>query len=541
MQAQHKIMTPNALIIPENWPIRRINIREEKFIDPTYAQKYDNTSIFYDVFQAGNKVYLIGPPLLNLAPVIDNCQAIDQQGQAIKLTLQTKLLERGQLSWIDLTPELQKKGLVSLQFDLANLLPSGQNNTCLKVEIGADLNPDFADSKALMTLQLNNKLEWIHDWAKYYQVIHDVDTVFVYDNKSSHYSKEEILQSLTQVEGLKNIIIVAWDYKYGPQGKPWTGPNTPWDSDFCQIGALQHMRFRFSLQSKGFINADIDELITPLTEINLFEALGQSPQGVIGVEGNTIEGHKSNFNQESAGIPHFYHFWERKTSISGGTRKWIGAPCKWQDENIQTTAHWVRGISYQADPRFSIGHFRSINDGWKIKSRAESFTDTKEALRSDLSLVAALYRAFPQAFSPEVLATELRQAESLILTKKENSIDFQQGLRSGLTLITERHIPWVKNWVWNNNVLVFETTTPFGQVAFDVVNAQDYIHLNISVRDINQFKVFAEKMLAKDYRLKILSNSKGFSIGHKSKKDFKSFEDAARYFGRLILEWYHIL
>lgn len=207
MQAQHKIMTPNALIIPENWPIRRINAREEKFIDSTYAQKYDNTSIFYDVFQAGNKVYLIGPPLLNLAPVIDNCQAIDPQGQAIKLTLQTKLLERGQLSWIDLTPELQKKGLVSLQFDLANLLPSVQNDTCLKVEIGADLNPDFAGSKALMTLQLNNKLEWIHDWAKYYQVIHDVDTVFVYDNKSSHYSKEEILQSLTKVEGLKTLLL----------------------------------------------------------------------------------------------------------------------------------------------------------------------------------------------------------------------------------------------------------------------------------------------------------------------------------------------
>mgnify|MGYP003587977201 FL=1 len=48
-------------------------------------------------------------------------------------------------------------------------------------------------------------------------------------------------------------------------------------------------------------------------------------------------------------------------------------------------------------------------------------------------------------------------------------------------------------------------------------------------------------MLAKDYQLKILSNNKGFSIGRKSKKDFKSFEDAARYFGRLILEWYHIL
>ncbi|WP_241155873.1 hypothetical protein [Neisseria yangbaofengii] len=89
--------------------------------------------------------------------------------------------------------------------------------------------------------------------------------------------------------------------------------------------------------------------------------------------------------------------------------------------------------------------------------------------------------------------------------------------------------------------MVFETAPPFGQVAFDVVNAQDYIHLNISVRDINQFKIFAEKMLAKDYRLKILSNYKGFSIGRKPKKDFKGFEDAARYFGRLILEWYHIL
>ncbi|WGE52753.1 capZD protein [Actinobacillus equuli] len=524
---------PNSLIIPNEINLRRKNARADEFIDPTYNEKYDNTSVFYDVFNNGEKIYLIGPPLLNLEPILDCCYAIDSSNNEAKVNVKSLALERTQLSYIELS---QLDFIpVLLKFDLSQL--TDKEHIFLTVKVGENMNHYFKDSKSLMTLQLNNKLEWIKDWGIFYNKVHNVDTVVVYDNKSTDYSINDIIDSLSQVNHLKNVVVVSWNFKYGPQGKPWTGPNTPWDSDFCQIGALQHMRFRFSLESKGFINADIDELIIPLDDTDLFETLENSELGVVGIEGNTIEGKKSNFAMSSEGVPHFYHFWERKVNITGGTRKWAGAPRKWDDYSMQATAHWVRGINYKADPRFSIGHFRQINDGWKIQSRTEDYKGA-DKLRTDYALLSALYNSFPEAFSKEVLVSELKIAEKLISERTTSGINFQQGLRSGITLVTERVIPWIKNWVWRDNVLVFEVSSEYGTIAFDIVNTTEYIQLNLSIRDTKFFKEFAEKVLEKDFSVKLLGNQKGFIINKRNRKDFKTFEDAVRYFSQLIIEWY---
>lgn len=530
-------ISPNSLVIPENFDLRRINARPDEFIDPTYMDKYDNTSIFYDIFESNNKIYLIGPPLLNLSPIINSCYIIFDNGREEKVSINSKLLERGQLSWIDLK-EIKYKP-VSLRFDFSIFSISYKGNKNVIVDIGKDVNDEFNDAKSLMTLQLNNKLEWIHDWAKYYNKVHDVDTIVIYDNNSTNYKLDDISNSLLSITNLKNIVVVPWNFKYGPQGKPWTGPNTPWDSDFCQIGALQHMRFRFSLKSKGFINADIDELIIPLKEVNIFDALENSEVGVIGVEGNTIEGHLSNHMMKAEGVPHFYHFWERKVHISGGTRKWAGSPSKWDDETVQTTAHWVRGISYKADSRFSIGHFRQINDGWKIQSRTIEYSG-KDILRPDFSLIGAMSVAFPNEIPNILLVNALKDAEQRIQLLEKGKEDEYSKLQSYIKLLTHERIVWDKIWIWKGNVLVFETRCSLGKIAFDIVISNNNVQLNVSVRDTKYQEDFFEvvfRYLGTDFS--ILSNGKGLKA-YSLKRENISFEEIATLISKKIFLFVNI-
>lgn len=535
---------PNSLIIPQDMDLRRVNARPDKFIDKDYAEdykrKYDNTTIFYDIFKTENKIYLIGPPLLNLSLILQECYAYDKNGKVTKIDIKTKALERTQLSWIDVSEESTE--FEKLRFDFSVFQNSflQENERFLFVTIGKDFNAYLEDSKALMTLQLDNKLEWISDWAVYYQRIHGVDTVVIYDNNSTAYSPQDIADSLRGIPGLTNVIVVKWNFRYGPQGKPWSGPDTPWDSDFCQIGALQHMRFHFSLKSNGFINADVDELIIPLCDINVFAALESSDSGVIGVEGNTIEGNVSNNVNDD--ISRFYHFWELKEDKKGGTIKWAGAPKKWNDDKIQVTAHWVRNIKYDLDKRFSVGHFNRINNGWKVKSRAEDNLKVDKSLRPDFALLAALMRAFPDKFSDEILAHALCDAETRIQARAHNSIDFQSGLQSGILLITGGIVQWNKKWVYRENVLVFEAiSSSCNHIAFDIVNNNNFIQINLVVRDISYFDKLAQLCLKKDPLISLLANHKGFVIDKRPKKSFKSYEDAARYCSNVLLDWYEII
>lgn len=539
------VYQPNSLTIPQGMDLRRVNARPDEFIHKDYIKdyerKYDNTTIFYDVFKTQGKIYLIGPPLLNLSLILQECYAYDKNGKITKVNIKTKSLERTQLSWIDVSEEYIEFEKLRFDFSVFQNAFSQKNERFSFVNIGKDSNNVLKDSKALMTLQLDNKLEWISDWAVYYQRIHGVDTVVIYDNNSTSYSVQDIANSLKDISGLTNIIVVKWNFKYGPQGKPWSGPNTPWDSDFCQIGALQHMRFHFSLKSNGFINADIDELIIPLCNIDVFEALESSDSGVIGVEGNTIEGNVSN-NNVTDDIPRFYHFWELKEDKKGGTIKWAGDPKKWNDDKIQATAHWVRNIKYDLDKRFSVGHFNRINNGWKVKSRAEDNLKVDKSLRPDFALLAALIRAFPDRFSNEVLSHALCDAETRIQAGANKSIDFQSGLQSGILLITGGIVQWNKKWIYRENILVFEaTTSSCNHIAFDIINNNDLIQINLVVRDISYFDTLAQLCLKKEPLISLLANHKGFVIDKRPKKSFKSYEAAARYCSNILLDWYETI
>lgn len=102
-------------------------------------------------------------------------------------------------------------------------------------------------------------------------------------------------------------------------------------------------------------------------------------------------------------------------------------------------------------------------------------------------------------------------------------------------------IPWNKKWIWRGDVLVFEVITSCNQVAFDVFNFNDSIQIQLSARDVKDFNRLADILSKKGSTISILSNKQGFVIAKKSKKDFKSFEDVARYCSEQILDHYEAI
>lgn len=499
MGCEYHLLSPSSLFLPEGGSLRRIEARPTELQDPTYSEKYDYFTLFYDAFRIGDEVVFISPPLLNLeAEILDGrVQVGDDPDNTV--AFRTRALERAQMSTITLPKGSPED--VELHFFLA----SGVH---LKLRPHtAELNL-FKGKRTLLTLQKNESIEWILDWVRYYQIIHGINAVLLYDNASTDYSSAELLAALRTISGLDVVCVVNWRFIYGPQGSPWAGPNVPWDSDFCQIGALQDACFHYLAQSEGVINADVDELVIPLTDDTLFDALKTAPTGTIGYSGRWIE-NAADLSFTPGELPHFWHFFRIQGNGRTCRNKWTACPPRWSGQQ-HTTAHFVRGPKYDQDPRFYIAHFRGLNSGWKIPDRATVQTHTED-LNYDLGVIAALMRVFPDKISSKTVHDALRShAFSPAL---DPDAVFQDWLQEAITARTAHQINWHASWVWRGKVLVFETSSSLGRVAFDVSISSQHISLALSVRELSYFDDLTQILAASTFAsLSLLRGRKGYRI-----------------------------
>src|SRR5665213_36842 len=71
--------------------------------------------------------------------------------------------------------------------------------------------------------------------------------------------------------------VLCGPFKYGPQSTLAQGL---WDSDFYQLGAWEHARWRFLTQARSAMNTDIDELVVSARGRSVFEAAERSLFGI---------------------------------------------------------------------------------------------------------------------------------------------------------------------------------------------------------------------------------------------------------------------
>jgi len=329
-----------------------------------FDDEFDNETLFYDAFfsPAGSHVITVGPPFLNLRPLIERMRVVAlPAGTACQFFV--KELDRHAQLWIRVPPGTRRLAISS---ELGSCIMAPRPN----------LAAYFEGRRVLMTLSRNNRPEWIQDWIRYNRDVHGADAVLLYDNGSTRYEVGALADAIKGVAGIKAACVVQWPFKYGPQGN---SAGNFWDSDFCQNGALEHARWCFLHAARSVMNSDIDELVISRAGNSIFAAVEGSPFGILRYYGawmpSIVDISPIATNLRPIRHRDFDHVLLPRRVRGFGfltvtedrcPPKWAvvprGCPPKsqWAAHNVK---RWMAALPITGT--FSYRHFREINDNWK--------------------------------------------------------------------------------------------------------------------------------------------------------------------------------
>jgi hypothetical protein len=342
---------------------RREAIRPPEFRGENFERDFDSATLFYDAVQVSDsQVAVFAPPFLNLSNAV--AATTFRQG-AKRSSARTRRLDRHTQLWLD----IHDNG-ASIQAD------SALGN--FEISVSRNESRMFRDCRVIFTMSKDNPIEWVLDWVRFNRDVHGADAVLIYDNGSGAYDSAALSSALGSVSGLRCSVVMEWPFKYGPQG---TNSRDHWDSDFCQLGAWEHARWRFLQDARSVMNSDIDELVLSRTNKSVFEAAEQSWSGLVRYPGRWIIGVDDGGLDNSANAPQ-RHFdfsilmppkYQRAKFLM--LRDTNGCPAKWTVVPNRCPAHaqWhVHSISrwwasYFCTRDFSFRHFREIGSNWKYQ------------------------------------------------------------------------------------------------------------------------------------------------------------------------------
>jgi hypothetical protein len=379
------VLAPNPVLLDSFTTIRRIPTRPTAFRDANFDREFDDSTLFFDAFHVRDRacVVLLGPPFFNLAPAMA-AMKISAWPSGESCSFECKRRDRNVQIW------------VAAPTDTARLhirCPLG----AFDVVVGEDFGQDFEGLRTIFTMSRNNQLEWILDWARYNRDIHGAQAILLYDNNSDAYTGKDVLEALSNLGGFERIRVVSWPFKFGPQGLDRT---RFWDSDFCQFGAWEHMRWRFTRRARSVMNSDIDELVVTRSGKSVFELAETSRTGilryhgrwVIGVEGaaprpapDRLRRHRDYTHVLKETLTRSRLLLSRDANRC--VPKWTLTPNKCPDW-AQWAVHKVKlwWPSYFSTREASFRHFREISDSWKYDRMArEEFARAGQEFDSELA------------------------------------------------------------------------------------------------------------------------------------------------------------
>jgi hypothetical protein len=360
---RHIIRRTYSISLSNLTKARREATRPLRFRGENFDREFDSTTLFYDAVQVkDSEVAVFAPPFLNLK---DALAATAFGDKSKRYAARARHLDRHAQLWIE-TPK--NCDLIWANGALGNFEFSvSQNETEL-----------FRDCRVIFTLSKDNPIKWILDWVKFNRDIHGANAVLIYDNGSSAYDTATLSSALSSVSGLRCSVVVEWPFKYGPQGTNIWGH---WDSDFCQLGAWEHARWRFLQHARSVMNSDIDELVLSRTGQSVFEAAEQSWTGLVRYRGRWIIGIEDGvYNGTGNAMPRHFDFsvlmprqyefsrWLARRDANECPAKWTVVPARCPQQ-AQWHVHLIRSwwASYMRSRRFCFRHFREIGSDWKYQ------------------------------------------------------------------------------------------------------------------------------------------------------------------------------
>ena len=385
------IGTPSSWILPPDSSFRREADRPKPFRPDDFEENFDAHTILYDCFRLQEgQVMMIAPPLAKFGGVLDSLVI-----ESLPSGSRCQFTTRHQFRQCRVTVNVRES-------DSALYVRSAAGEAVI------DVRPNgceaFRGRRVLFTLSKDNHPKWICDWMRFHRDVHSADAVLLYDNGSTSYTVEALLEAMRKVRGFKAISVVEWPYKYGPQGiNGWH-----WDSNFCQDGALEDARWRYLASADAVLNIDIDELVLS-DHGDAFERAARSSrsyvqfsgrwviasdegpfsQSVRGETGSNVARHKESSSQL---LPHWRWGKLRPQDKNLCPKKWAVVPERCP-ASAQWSVHVILGVRGQklALGDTSYRHFRQINTNWKYR-RSDAGTVECQRTKRDTTLLEAFGR-----------------------------------------------------------------------------------------------------------------------------------------------------
>jgi len=348
------MITLSAHKVDSDCGITRDSPRPPELRNNSYAAHYDWDTLFYDVYRSGRHVVFQGPPFLNF---LDHLKAAEPFRRAFGFP-RFAARHHGE----------KKRGEIWLKSDAKSFALDcalGQ----FDITVQPDMSAMFAGRRVITTLSQNNDLRWIADWVRFYRRIHGADGVLVYDNGSTAYSLAQLQASLDEAAEGSPALALSWPFAYGPQGGlagAVNGVETPWDSDFCQTGSLQHARFRFLTRARSVLNVDIDELLLGDDGGSIFAATEASRAGFIKFPGRWITTcSPGGALRETCRHADFVQF-ETGAGLDCPP-KWCVVPGRGDRRSDSWSVHNLFGAkaNREVDNTWHYRHLRGITTSWK--------------------------------------------------------------------------------------------------------------------------------------------------------------------------------
>lgn len=318
-----------------------------------FWRAFEDRALYYDAFWAANgkDVLLIGPAPLSLAHGLETARYSAQpSGTALEARL-----------------------FPSRSTMITRLADVPRGTSTVEVEafgerFALEVQPNHAaaldNGRVLFTINKNNRLEWIADWARWHRVQHGTDTIILFDNGSTEYSLADIEAALARGGDFRAIVVISVPHKFGPIDRSVV--MTRFYPRVLQISMTNLVLRRFAMSAQGIINCDIDELAWAGGQ-SLYDRASQSELGALRMRGRWIEAVRApdapvrhiSFRQRLADVRH-------RLSPS----KWVLDPRRdWvQSYDVQPYLHRIHGapaIARRHDPEALFFHFKGINTNWK--------------------------------------------------------------------------------------------------------------------------------------------------------------------------------
>jgi len=374
MSAELLAADSSAALLPAG--IRRAPRAPTRSRPQNFHDAFDATSMVYDCFRHadGQRVLLVAPPPVNV-------EAGYRLATYVALPSRAKLRARFHIGLSVMIIELMvpdETSAIAVRF--------GSETTELLIQ--DNYSQSLAGSRILFGMNKNNDLAWIREWAAFHQRVHGTDTVIVYENGSTAYTREDVAATLLSVPGLAHVAVPSWPQPFG-RTDPAVRLNPYW-AHFPQIASMSHVLRRFGAHAAGILNADIDELVRSPDGQSIYDVTSKLRHGLSVFRGQWIEA----VPREGNAVDHRdYTLRHRDTKLRrSGARKWALDPRRQWVANlkVQPYWHWIDGrppFSKVFPSGAGYWHFKGINTNWKTH-RAESVPDA-DALERDADLEAA--------------------------------------------------------------------------------------------------------------------------------------------------------